>query len=253
MNGFSADPGERTARVRSNEPPRASPPRPSPGTIPRISRVFASATSSASEARGGSVVSRCAASCSSASCNGRSSVVAMRGAAGRPAKAWMAWRGSGTRADGTGQSAGAMVSAMAAGPVVVAGPAACIGSAAVAGPAPLTGAAPIACSAMATNPASVARPAVVAGSAAAIALARAGGPAPVAARMRLRSASALSGWRSGRSASGRRGMATSSAASAGASRCGEVPNHARLPARTPSRLPPIGARVSQMPRISRLL
>ena len=53
-------------------------------------------------------------------------------------------------------------------------------------------------------------------------------------------------WRSGRSASGRRGMATSRAACAGSSASGGTPNQASEPARTPSRLPPNGARVSQM-------
>ena len=57
--------------------------------------------------------------------------------------------------------------------------------------------------------------------------------------MRSRSAFARSAWRSGRSASGRRGIATSSAACAGSSSRGTAPNHASEPARTPSRLPPI--------------
>ena len=64
--------------------------------------------------------------------------------------------------------------------------------------------------------------------------------------MRAMTARAASGWRSGRSASGRRGIATSSAAWAGSSALGGTPNQAIDPARTPSRLPPNGARVSQM-------
>ena len=67
------------------------------------------------------------------------------------------------------------------------------------------------------------------------------------AKTRLRTASAACGWRSGRSASGRRGMATSSAASGGSRASAGLPNQASAPARTPSRLPPNGASVSQMP------
>ena len=174
MNGLSADPGERTARVRSRNPP--------PDAIARISRDPASATSSASEARSGRSANCSAASRSTASCNGRSSVVATRTGPANAATACGACRGSFSRRVGTS-----------------------------------------------------------------------GGSAmPCASRMRSRSTRARSAWRSGRSASGRRGIATSSAACAGSSMRGDTPNHASDPARTPSRLPPYGASVSQMPRISRL-
>ena len=69
---------------------------------------------------------------------------------------------------------------------------------------------------------------------------------------RFRSSSARSAWRSGRRASGRRGIATNSAACAGSSAAGRSPNQACDPALIPSKLPPNGASVSQMPRIWRL-
>ena len=70
------------------------------------------------------------------------------------------------------------------------------------------------------------------------------------ASTRSRTAVAAAAWRSGRRRSGRRGMATSRAACAGSKASGGRPNQASEPARTPSRLPPNGARVSQIFRIA---
>ena len=69
------------------------------------------------------------------------------------------------------------------------------------------------------------------------------------ASTRSRTLRAAAAWRSGRSRSGRRGIATSRAACAGSSASGGTPNQASEPARTPSRLPPNGASVSQMSRM----
>ena len=78
-------------------------------------------------------------------------------------------------------------------------------------------------------------------------------PAARASSTASRARRACSGCRSGRSASARRANAMSSAASAASSSAGGRPNQASAPALSPSRLPPCGARVSQMPRISSLL